>query len=218
MFNKSPEKFAALFNEKYPGAYRQITTQDAREMTTCCLVGRYDFYPRDDLELVRGILQYEQKQDNRAELDKEIARLNRKMKGYISDERSLLSLFRHREIDRNALLDEINQLKADREKDEQRLVELTRSKQGIANLVNTEIKISEYCSNIARNLSNCSYEDKRLALDAFAIKLVATPEHFEISGILSVEVGSASAKTQSLTCMCVGASNKPMRIQYVITT
>ncbi len=156
------------------------------------------------LHEVRSQIECEQKQDNRAELDKEITKLNRKMKSYISDERSLLSLFRHREIDRNALLDEINQLKADREKDERRLVELTHSKQGIANLLNTEIKISEYCSTIARNLSNCSYEDKRLALDAFAIKLVATPEHFEISGILPVEVGNASANVQSL-----GSPNRP---------
>ncbi len=59
MVNTSPEKFAALFNEKYPGAYRQITAQDIREMTTCCLIGRYSFYGRDDLETVRGILSYE---------------------------------------------------------------------------------------------------------------------------------------------------------------
>ena len=93
------------------------------------------------LHEVRSPIEYEQKQDNRAELDKEIARLNRKTKGYISDERSLLSLFRHREIDRNALLDDINQLKADREKDERRLVELINSRQVLENLVNKETEI-----------------------------------------------------------------------------
>ena len=66
MVNTSPEKFAALFNEKYPGAYRQVTAQDIREMTTCCLIGRYDFYLRDDLELVRGLLQYERLREKRS--------------------------------------------------------------------------------------------------------------------------------------------------------
>jgi len=35
-------------------------------MTTCCLIGRYDFYLRDDLELVRGVLQYEQMRETRS--------------------------------------------------------------------------------------------------------------------------------------------------------
>lgn len=66
MFNTSPEKFAALFNEKYSGAYRQITAQDVRAMTTCGLIGRYDVYFQDDLELIRGLLQYEQLREKRS--------------------------------------------------------------------------------------------------------------------------------------------------------
>ena len=66
MFDTSSGKFAALFNEKYPGAYRKVTAQDVRDMTTCCLIGRYGFYLRDDLELVRGVLQYEQMREKRS--------------------------------------------------------------------------------------------------------------------------------------------------------
>ena len=62
MIITSPEKFAVLFNEKYPGTYRKITTQDVRDMTTCGLIGRYGFYLRVDLETIRGILEYEQLQ------------------------------------------------------------------------------------------------------------------------------------------------------------
>ena len=65
MFNKSPEKFAALFNEKYPGTYRQVTAQDVRDMTICCLIGRYECYLKDDLEFIRGMLQYEQLREKR---------------------------------------------------------------------------------------------------------------------------------------------------------
>ena len=65
MFKTSPEEFAALFNEKYPGACRQITAQGVREMTTCGLIGRHYGYIRDDLETIRGILEYEQLRENR---------------------------------------------------------------------------------------------------------------------------------------------------------
>jgi len=35
MFIISPEKFAKWFNLKYPGAYRQVVTDDVNEMTGC---------------------------------------------------------------------------------------------------------------------------------------------------------------------------------------
>lgn len=65
MYSTNPKAFAAWFNEKYPGVYRQITAQDVRGMTTCGLIGRYGFYLRDDLETIRGILEYEQLRKNR---------------------------------------------------------------------------------------------------------------------------------------------------------
>ena len=55
----SPEKFVTWLNLVVPGAYRTITTQDARDMTECGLIGRYGYYGRSDLEMVRAILQYE---------------------------------------------------------------------------------------------------------------------------------------------------------------
>jgi hypothetical protein len=60
MFITSPEKFAALFNEKYVGANREITAEDVICMTRCKLICRHGYYIRDDLEMVRGVLEYEQ--------------------------------------------------------------------------------------------------------------------------------------------------------------
>ncbi|MBA7599411.1 hypothetical protein ES703_06444 [subsurface metagenome] len=54
------ERFAAQFNAKLPGAYRQITAQDVRAMTDCGLIRRYGYYIHSDLETVRAVLQYEQ--------------------------------------------------------------------------------------------------------------------------------------------------------------
>jgi hypothetical protein len=65
MFVTSPEKFAEWFNAKIPGTNRKITAADVRLMTECNLIGRYRFYERQDLETIRGILQYEQLRENR---------------------------------------------------------------------------------------------------------------------------------------------------------
>ena len=66
MLITSPRKFASLFNEKYIGANRQITVEDVICMTSCKLICRHDYYLRDDLEIVRGVLEYEQMREQRS--------------------------------------------------------------------------------------------------------------------------------------------------------
>ena len=60
-----PDKFADFFNAKVPGAYRQITVDDVRDMVTCGLIGKFDCFLNLDIETVRAILQYEQLRQNR---------------------------------------------------------------------------------------------------------------------------------------------------------
>jgi hypothetical protein len=65
----SPERFAIWFNAKVPGAYRQVSADDIRDMTTCGLIGKYSEYITLDIETVRAILQYEQLRQNRQKRD-----------------------------------------------------------------------------------------------------------------------------------------------------
>jgi hypothetical protein len=65
MFIINPDIFAKWFKSEVSNANREITAQDVRELTECGLIGRYKFYTRQDLETVRGILQYEQLLKNR---------------------------------------------------------------------------------------------------------------------------------------------------------
>jgi len=60
MFITSPEKFVEWFRLEVPGAYRDLTSRDIRDMTNCGLIGRYGFYIRQDFETGRAVLQYEQ--------------------------------------------------------------------------------------------------------------------------------------------------------------
>ena len=59
-FSTSPDRFAEYFNKTVPGAYRQISSQDIRDMTDCALIKRYHSYGPTDLQIVIGILNYEQ--------------------------------------------------------------------------------------------------------------------------------------------------------------
>ena len=61
----SPDKFAEWFNEAVPGAYRKLTVQDIRDITECGLIMKYNYFSRDDLEIVRAVLQYEQLRQER---------------------------------------------------------------------------------------------------------------------------------------------------------
>ena len=65
MWIRTLGKFADWFNAKVPGAYREVTTEDVRDMTACGLIGKYGEYPKLDIETVRGVLQYEQLRRNR---------------------------------------------------------------------------------------------------------------------------------------------------------
>jgi hypothetical protein len=61
----SPQKFAAWFNRSVPGAYRQITVEDAQLMSQCGLIGRCQYYGQSDFRTVIGILRYEQLREKR---------------------------------------------------------------------------------------------------------------------------------------------------------
>lgn len=63
----NPDRFATLFNMKFPDAYRRIAADDVKGMTTCELIGRYGYYhlPQDG-KTVMGILQYEQLREKRS--------------------------------------------------------------------------------------------------------------------------------------------------------
>ncbi len=66
MITSNPAGFAKWFNEKYAGAYRQITTEDVKDLTDCGLIHRRNYYSGlEDGETVRGILRYEQLRENR---------------------------------------------------------------------------------------------------------------------------------------------------------
>ena len=66
MVTCGPEKFAEWFNDKYPGVYRKVVTDDVKDMTDCGLFYHHGYYSgSSDCETIRAVLQYEQLRENR---------------------------------------------------------------------------------------------------------------------------------------------------------
>ncbi len=125
-------------------------------------------------------------------LDKEIEKLNRKIKKYSAQEQRMVRLFRLGEVDQDILLDEINQLKRERENDQQQLENYKRTKQEIERLEQTEIDLSKYCNQVRDNLDNADYQEMREVLDMLDIKVNATPEQISIEGIIPLDSSEAT--------------------------
>jgi site-specific DNA recombinase len=119
--------------------------------------------------------------------DKEIQKLRTQIKNYDSQEKRLVQLFRYGEISQDSILDELNQLKREREADKLELGSLMSTKERVANLEKAEIKLGEYCQKLKNNLDSASYQDKRDILDMLAIKVTATPDTVSIDGIIPLE-------------------------------
>ena len=151
-------------------------------------------------------------------LDREIHKLKRKVKNYDSQEKRLIELFRYQEITQDAILDELNQLKREREADKEQLEGYMRTKERIANLEKAEIKLAEYCQQLRQDLDAATYQDKRAILDMLAIKVTATPGHIDIEGIIPLEPTSAQSSDSPSSLLTIGQTWASLfRCRYIYT-
>ena len=100
----------------------------------------------------------------------------------------MVRLFSLGAIDENTILDELNQVKADRNTQQERLAELEKSKKALQELQHAEVKLNELCEALRRQIDGASNETKHLALEALAIKVYATRKSIDIQGIIPVDL------------------------------
>lgn len=122
------------------------------------------------------------------EIDIEMKKLGRKIKNYDSQQKRLVKLFRLGVINENAILDELNQVKAERNTNQECLAELEKSKRTLQELQRAEIKLNDFCEMIRQQIDCSSNETKRLALDALDVKVNATRDSVNIQGIIPVDL------------------------------
>ena len=84
-------------------------------------------------------------------------------------------------------------MKKEQEADNKRLSSLTQTKNYIEKMIDLEVHLKQLCADIAPDLDNCTYQDKRNAYTYLDLKIVATPEGADIKGYLD----SSSIKTDS---------------------
>ena len=135
-------------------------------------------------------------------LEKEIKRLKRRIKGYDAQEKRLVQLFRYGEFNRDNILDELNSLKNELQKDSKTLEDYSETKERLSNLKTAQIRLAEYCQQLKRNLENASYQEKREILDMLAIRVTATTESVDIQGVIPLEdtsMQSSDSETSLLT-------------------
>lgn len=104
----------------------------------------------------------------------DIKALEKKIKGYSAQHQRMLRLFRHKSIPENEILDEINQMNAEKVADEKSLKDLQAKLDTLHQLQSAEVQLSDLVSNFQENLANATIVDMPRFLDALGIKITAT--------------------------------------------
>jgi site-specific DNA recombinase len=140
-------------------------------------------------------------------LAKEIQKLKQRLKSYETQEKQLIQLLRYEEVTPDAVLDEINQLKKDRESDKQKLGSYVLTKERIASLENAELKLKDYCRQLHKDLDNATFQEKRDILEMLAIKVTATPEQVEIQGVILLDTTATQTPDRSPYLLTTGQTS-----------
>jgi DNA repair exonuclease SbcCD ATPase subunit len=122
------------------------------------------------------------------EIEIEMKKLARRVKACDRQQKRLVRLFRFDAIDENAILDELNQVKADKNTGQERLAQLEKSKKTLQELQHAELKLNDFCETIRHQIDCSSTETKRLALDALNVKVYTTRDSVNIQGIIPVDL------------------------------
>ena len=83
-----------------------------------------------------------------------------------------------------AIVDELGQLRRDKEEDKNLLTQLSKLSEQTANLASVEKQLNEFCLRVGENLDASTIQTKRLALDVFDVQVVATPEELVIEAVI----------------------------------
>jgi len=135
----------------------------------------------------------EQAQVSAGTLEQEIRALTRKMKGYVGQERRLMNVLRLDMATPDIVLDELNQMKKEREADQKKLDSLTQTKENIEKMLDMETNLKELCARIVPDLDICTNQDKKDAYTYLDLKIKATPESADIKGYLDSGVISGDS-------------------------
>ena len=138
-------------------------------------------HPEVLLAGIRNQVESEQETISSGALDAEIKELKRRLAKYASQERRIMKAFKLR-FTQDVILDELNQMKREREADSKRLEALEETKRNVSKMGEHEAELKELCARIVPDLDNCTFQDKRNAFRYSDLEVRATPEGADIKG------------------------------------
>jgi site-specific DNA recombinase len=145
-------------------------------------------HPEVLLNELRKQTKDEQSLNEAGTLEHDIKELTRRMKGYAGQERRLMNVLRLEVVSSDVVLDELNQMKREREADEKRLANLIQTEENITKMVDMEAHLKELCARIIPDIDNCTNQDKKDAYTYLNLKITATQEGVDIKGYLDSRV------------------------------
>lgn len=151
------------------------------------------------LKEVHRLTEAEKVKVSTEELEQEIRVLNRSLKGYDGQERRLMDVLRSGVATADIVLDEINQMKKEKEGDQSKLASLIQTKENLAKLGDYENKLKELCARIAPDIENCTNQDKKDAYTYLDLAIKATPEGVDVKGYLDLSVLTTGQTWASLS-------------------
>ena len=157
---------------------------------------------------VRTSIESEKETVAQGTLDHEIKVLTRKLKQYSGQERRLMQVLRLDIATPDIVLDEINQMKKEKQEDQAKLTSLTQTKVKLEKMDTSELKLKELCSRIAPDLENCTSQDKIDAYTYLDLKIKATPEGADVRGSIDLNLlttGQTSALLHGCSCQTLRA-------------
>lgn len=107
------------------------------------------------------------------------------------------------------VLREVGKVKNSRRALERDLVQLQRRKQRVADLDGLSERVRTFCANVAERLDEFDFDDKRMALDALEITVLADPAGPSLKGAIPYDLA-----TTAQTSVCrpgmhvIGCSHK----------
>ncbi len=137
---------------------------------------------------VRKQTEAEESQVLTGNIEQEIKSLTRKIKGYAGQERRLMGALRMEVATPDIVLDELNQMKREREADEKRLRSLIQTKENIDKMIDMEANLKELCARIIADVDNCTINDKKDAYAYLDLMVKATKDGVDIKGYLDTNV------------------------------
>jgi site-specific DNA recombinase len=121
-------------------------------------------------------------------LENDIATLGKRLRAYARRRSNLLEAMEIGDFDKDEILDRLNNVKQAQAEDEAKLKQLLNIKDNISRLEKAQLGIAELQGLAVQRLESCSSELKILALKALDVKVYASTEHIEITGVIPLDL------------------------------